>query len=376
MESGCIISHEPWNSGVSEQIVRSKKDDNGTVHVVYEETATYTHRLNNGDPDVWSFSHVGKYADDRVPMLTYRHEDSIFQGRVKEMRSIANAERRSRFAKFGAFSRWRHAANFFSAVTARNNRLKTKRSHAFLMWKSRYKFHLFVYLASLSNVKCALYRWFLRARWTLVWRMLQANKTYLIMGSWIRFPAQHSTNGGLVAGASIRHRRILTLAAKVVRFPLTLMKFYWKRLLKGIDAVRVQRALKELGEVDKAPKAPKVGKSSKRKKKVIKQTLAVVPEEAEASEASEASEAEAAGTPQSNLLVDLASISLIDDCSSNHCESTIGGTTTCIVCFTGEKTHTAVPCGHQCACRQCSNKLKTCPYCRQSVSLWMHVRIV
>jgi hypothetical protein len=343
------------------------------MHVVYEETATYTHRLNNGDPDVWSFSHVGKYADGRFPILTYRHEDSIFKGRIKEMRSFDFANHRRILAKF---VRWRRTVNLFRAVTARNNRLKTNMGQAFLMWKSRYKFQLFAYLAIVSNVKCALYMWFLRARWTLVWRMLQANKTYLIMGSWIRSPAQLSTNGGLVAGASIRHRRILALAANVVGFPLTHKRFYWKRLLKGIDALRVQRALKELGEVDKAPKAPKVGKSSKRKKKGSKQTLAVVPEEAEAGEASEAGEAEAAATPQSNLLVDLASISLVDNGSSNHCESTIGGTTTCIVCFTGEKTHTAVPCGHQCACKQCSNKLKTCPYCRGVVSLWMHVRVV
>jgi hypothetical protein len=35
-------------------------------------------------------------------------------------------------------------------------------------------------------------------------------------------------------------------------------------------------------------------------------------------------------------------------------ESTIGGQTTCIVCFVNPKSHAAVPCGHKCACGDCS----------------------
>ena len=37
--------------------------------------------------------------------------------------------------------------------------------------------------------------------------------------------------------------------------------------------------------------------------------------------------------------------------------------TTCIVCFTHEKSHIAVTCGHQCVCVSCFEKLKKCPYC-------------
>ena len=57
-------------------------------------------------------------------------------------------------------------------------------------------------------------------------------------------------------------------------------------------------------------------------------------------------------------------------------ESTIGGDTTCIVCFENPKTHLAVPCGHQCACAQCSTKMKQCPYCRAPATLWVQARLV
>ncbi|EOD10428.1 hypothetical protein EMIHUDRAFT_452666 [Emiliania huxleyi CCMP1516] len=46
-------------------------------------------------------------------------------------------------------------------------------------------------------------------------------------------------------------------------------------------------------------------------------------------------------------------------------ESTLGGDTTCIVCFTNPKTHIAAPCGHLSACGACSAKMEQCPYCRE-----------
>ena len=57
-------------------------------------------------------------------------------------------------------------------------------------------------------------------------------------------------------------------------------------------------------------------------------------------------------------------------------ESTIGGETTCIVCFTRPKTHAALPCGHQCVCGPCSARLRACPYCRTPAERWWHVRVV
>ena len=56
-------------------------------------------------------------------------------------------------------------------------------------------------------------------------------------------------------------------------------------------------------------------------------------------------------------------------------ESTIGGQSTCIVCFTNPKSHVAVPCGHQCACGNCSALMAECPVCRSRVQTWVHVRV-
>jgi len=52
-------------------------------------------------------------------------------------------------------------------------------------------------------------------------------------------------------------------------------------------------------------------------------------------------------------------------------ESTMGGETTCIVCFARVKSHAAVPCGHLCACGPCSELMQECPYCREPVMMWM-----
>ena len=57
-------------------------------------------------------------------------------------------------------------------------------------------------------------------------------------------------------------------------------------------------------------------------------------------------------------------------------ESTLGGETTCIVCFAEPKTHAAVPCGHQSVCGACSAKMDMCPYCRAPAETWMRVRVV
>ena len=56
-------------------------------------------------------------------------------------------------------------------------------------------------------------------------------------------------------------------------------------------------------------------------------------------------------------------------------ESTIGGQATCIICFTNPKSHIAVPCGHQCACADCSAQIHECPVCRTAVQMWMQVRV-
>ncbi|EOD26857.1 hypothetical protein EMIHUDRAFT_236410 [Emiliania huxleyi CCMP1516] len=55
--------------------------------------------------------------------------------------------------------------------------------------------------------------------------------------------------------------------------------------------------------------------------------------------------------------------------------STLGGETTCSVCFTNPKSHVAAPCGHQCACGPCSARMESCPICRAPVLMWMQLRV-
>ena len=57
-------------------------------------------------------------------------------------------------------------------------------------------------------------------------------------------------------------------------------------------------------------------------------------------------------------------------------ESSVGEDSTCIVCMVDSKSHLAVPCGHQLACKECSTKLNICPICRESVQQWIMVRVV
>ena len=53
--------------------------------------------------------------------------------------------------------------------------------------------------------------------------------------------------------------------------------------------------------------------------------------------------------------------------------STLGGGTTCTICFVGTKSHAAVPCGHRFACGQCADVLmqegQQCPMCRRPYNI-------
>ena len=79
---------------------------------------------------------------------------------------------------------------------------------------------------------------------------------------------------------------------------------------------------------------------------------------------------------QALTLADLAGTDVAGRNKEEVPESTIGGETTCIVCFANPKTHITVPCGHLCACSDCSAKMTLCPYCREPVMMWMHARVV
>jgi len=115
------------------------------------------------------------------------------------------------------------------------------------------------------------------------------------------------------------------------------------------------------------------GKKNKKKKKKGRQssTSTVISEEEK--------EEEVHG--EESMVADLSSLSVCSDASSSDrdarlvAESSLGGASTCTVCFTYEKTHLCVPCGHQCACETCSKQLSSCPICRQTVNCWVKVHV-
>ena len=83
------------------------------------------------------------------------------------------------------------------------------------------------------------------------------------------------------------------------------------------------------------------------------------------------------GSPPPPLAISLADVASMGTSSerAHMAESTVGGETTCVVCFFNPKTHLAAPCGHQCACGPCSEKMTSCPYCRADIMMWIQVRV-
>ena len=100
--------------------------------------------------------------------------------------------------------------------------------------------------------------------------------------------------------------------------------------------------------------------------------------ESEKAEALESEKAEAERMAEAARVVDGRIVVPHLDSSSSvlaEKESSIGGMSTCIVCFTHDKTHLAFPCGHQCVCEECSKAMHRCPYCREDVVGWTQVRM-
>jgi hypothetical protein len=170
----------------------------------------------------------------------------------------------------------------------------------------------------------------------------------------------------------------------------TIIGWYWRRFLRGIDALRFAKALKDLD----SPARPRTDsnpfkkKKKKKKQSVAERALPPVPEEEENEKEKEREEEKEqtpslppmpTPTPTPPRVAALRDVTLQEPPrTSSDYESTIGGQTTCVVCFDGAKTHAAVPCGHISVCVNCvgSNQLKTCPCCRAPVQLWLFTRVV
>lgn len=84
----------------------------------------------------------------------------------------------------------------------------------------------------------------------------------------------------------------------------------------------------------------------------------------------------ASSTSDASKAIDLSFLEAPSSSNYEEVESSMGGETTCIICFTNEKTHMATPCAHLCVCHKCHLKLKNCPYCRADVQLWIKPIVV
>ena len=88
--------------------------------------------------------------------------------------------------------------------------------------------------------------------------------------------------------------------------------------------------------------------------------------------AAEVKEAPAASTQSVLTLADVGDITGRTDVL----ESSVGGTTTCLVCMAHPKSHLAVPCGHLGTCGFCAEQMQHCPYCQSPVQVWVQARMV
>jgi len=157
-------------------------------------------------------------------------------------------------------------------------------------------------------------------------------------------------------------------------------------------ARRAEALLAELEEDRKTAERAKASRKGQNKKAKARRTkgggggTAGPPQESEEPAAEEAKALEESARPEEGGPVGGAAtpggpsiISLADANISTGRpavpESTVGGQTTCIVCFTNPKSHIATPCGHVCACGLCSVKMDKCPICRAPVDRWFLVHV-
>ena len=146
------------------------------------------------------------------------------------------------------------------------------------------------------------------------------------------------------------------------------------------DAATKARATAAAGKAARAAAAEKVAEAAKAAAAEKATAKAVAKAAAEKAAAERAAAVEAANAveelekPPPLPVMSLASAQF-DTGRRAVPESTIGGQTTCIVCFVNPKSHIAVPCGHQCACGDCAAKMNECPVCRNPAREWMQVRV-
>ena len=144
----------------------------------------------------------------------------------------------------------------------------------------------------------------------------------------------------------------------------------------NMKALLAEEEAEKSAHVEAAIKRKETMRKKKQRSKARKEMPSI--DEAAASVAElELAESHAAPSTTGGLINLSAAGSIGDrDTEDGRAESTVGGDTTCIVCFAHPKTHMALPCLHQCLCQTCAKKIYECPYCRTPVERWLEPRLV
>ena len=135
----------------------------------------------------------------------------------------------------------------------------------------------------------------------------------------------------------------------------------------------------ELLEEEEVAKAASVKSSKKSRKKASKkqrmaESMPAINEE-EVVDSNDTTEDTTGDSPPPFVPLHDLRVALPESTGSPHHEedgvSSIGGQTSCVVCFSSAKTTMAWPCLHQIVCSQCSARLYECPICRKPVEKWV-----
>ena len=186
-----------------------------------------------------------------------------------------------------------------------------------------------------------------------------------------------------------RRRKQAGAAAEATQFEADIDSLGLRTVVDGARAKRAEAAAEKAAAVAKARAAADANKAAQKAAEAAKAAIAAKAVAAAKAAAEKASEERVAAVVAANaaaaaveVLERPASLPVMSLASAQFDtgrravpESTIGGQTTCIVCFVNPKSHAAVPCGHQCVCGDCAAKMNECPVCRASAREWMHVRV-
>lgn len=405
-------------------------NEEGTT-LLHAEVTAYSGVSQDGEPDVWTFAHSELKLKNSKSENFIRHRDPEIEEQLKKGQKMELDSLHTPAGAMALANMWQRGIMTVSDAKTmlRSMVLKQNLSDAFHEWRTQwnYRRQLFSiqtgfvanFNATITRLRDAFLTWqdgkaieFHMRRHALGWltkafiRWVSEHAIARIGKAEGKFPAL-GLNDHMITGVNNRTRlgreyyKLLSdKGQQIVKSRLNYLLYRWKRFRKGIYSIKLANLWKRApGSTGAHGNATVTAKKKKKKKKSATPTtpkapLPPVPEDGDLASPPPSPDSpglsgppdapDESSPPTLAALGDLAEApsdpsnpSDADDADdADEYESTIGGQTTCVVCFVGKKTHAAAPCGHQCVCTSCSAELETCPYCRRKVVCWMQVRVV